>query len=367
MVEAGPESYDIIIVGAGPAGSSAAQAASKMGAEVLLIDRKQRVGVPVQCAEFVPQWTSRCIDFSPTCILQTVETVAVHLPNGACHEMRSPGYMLDRSRFDKELAAGAALFGAHISTETKVSDVSDQGVIVEDGPQQKLIRSKVTIGADGVHSTLARCMGQPAAKTIAALQYEVVIPKAQDHIDIFFHRDYEGGYAWFFPKGKTANAGLGVIPSMVFRLPDLLNDFLRSLESSRILSSIEILSKTGGSIPAEPRRQTVFGNLLLVGDAAGHAHPITGGGILNAVIGGEMAGRIAAQAVAKGDMGLLKEYEVEWNEAFGRSLSYGFSKREFLEKNWSKPGNDFEGLIRKTWVGFKEYYLERRGDSWNPG
>jgi len=99
---------------------------------------------------------------------------------------------------------------------------------------------------------------------------------------------------------------------------------------------------------------------LLVGDAAGHAHPITGAGILNAVIGGEMAGRIAAEAVERRDLPHLKNYEVEWQELFGKSLFYGALKRGFLEENWNKSGADFEGLIRKTWVGFKEYYKERK-------
>ena len=83
MVEAPlKESYDIVVVGAGPAGSSAAQAAAQRGAKVLLIDRRQRIGVPVQCAEFVPQWISRYAHFSSTCILQTIETMVTHLPDG---------------------------------------------------------------------------------------------------------------------------------------------------------------------------------------------------------------------------------------------------------------------------------------------
>ena len=93
--------------GAGPAGSSAAQAAAQKGAKVLLIDRRQRIGVPVQCAEFVPQWISRYVHFSSKCILQTIETMVTHLPDGTSYEMKSPGYMLDRSLFDKELAASA--------------------------------------------------------------------------------------------------------------------------------------------------------------------------------------------------------------------------------------------------------------------
>jgi flavin-dependent dehydrogenase len=272
--------------------------------------------------------------------------------------------MLDRSPFDKELATSAILSGAQISIETRAVGLSSEGVIVERGPKQEIIKTKVIIGADGVHSSIARFVGLTPYKTIVALQYEVVIPTPEDHVHVFFHREFEGGYAWFFPKGRTANVGLGIIPKKTSLLSSLLNSFLNHLIDSKKLFDIDIVGKTGGSIPCEQTRQTVFENILLVGDAAGHAHPITGAGILNAVIGGEMAGRIAAEAIARGDLRYLENYEIEWRETFGESLSYGAFKRAFLEENWNKPEVSFESLIKKTWVGFKEYYHDRRSEPW---
>ena len=354
------ESYDVVIIGAGPAGSSAAKAAAERGAKVLLIDRRQRVGVPVQCAEFAPQWISRYAHFSSTCVLQTVDTMVTHLPDGTSYEMKSPGYMLDRSLFDKELVASAVLAGAKISIETRAVGLSAEGLAVERGSEKEIIRSKIYIGADGVHSAIARFVGQPPFKTIVALQYEVIMPQPQNHADVFFHRDYEGGYAWFFPKGRTANVGMGVIPPKTTLLLNLMDSFLDHLVESKRLPDVQIVSKTGGSIPCEPYRKTFFENILLLGDAAGHAHPVTGAGILNAAMGGEIAGRIAAEAVAKRNLNHLEQYETQWKKLFGKTLFYGALKRKFLEENWSQPGVDFEGLIRKTWVGFKEYYHDRR-------
>ena len=354
------EPYDIVIIGAGPAGSSAAKTAAERGAKVLFIDRRQRVGVPVQCAEFVPQWISRHAHFSPTCIHQTIDSMVTHLPDGASYEMKSPGYMLDRSLFDKELVASAVLAGAKISIETRAVSLLAEGLAVERGPEKAIIRSKIFIGADGVHSAIARFVGQPSLKTLVALQYEVVMPKPQNHVEVFFHKDFEGGYAWFFPKGSTANVGVGVVASKTAQLPSLLGDFLNLLRKSKKWVSAEIVSKTGGSIPCEPYRRTFFDNILLLGDAAGHAHPITGAGIFNAAMDGEIAGKIAAEAVVRGDLHYLKNYEIEWQEAFGKILSYAALKREFLEAHWNQPGVDFEGLIRKTWVGFKEYHADRR-------
>ena len=354
------DSYDIVVIGAGPAGSSAAKAAAERGAKVLLIDRRQRVGVPVQCAEFVPQWIFRHAHFPPTCILQTIGSMVTHLPDGTSHEMKSPGYMLDRSLFDKELVASAVLVGAKISIETRALGLSAEGLAVERGSAKEKIRSKIFIGADGVHSAIARFVGQPPLKTIVALQYEIVMPQPQNHVDVFFHKDYEGGYAWFFPKGRTANVGVGVIPPKTTLLLNLMDHFLDDLVELKRLPDIEIVSKTGGSIPCEPYQKTFFDNILLLGDAAGHAHPVTGAGILNAAMGGEIAGRIAAEAAAKRDLNHLQQYETEWKELFGKTLFYGALKRKFLEENWNRSGVDFEGLIRKTWVGFKEYYHDRR-------
>jgi geranylgeranyl reductase family protein len=354
------EPYDIVVIGAGPAGASVARAAAQTGAKVLLIDRRQRLGIPVQCAELVSQWIFRHASFSSTCIIQRVEKMVTHLPDRTAYEMKSPGYMLDRSLFDKELAASAILSGARISIATRAVDLNPDRLVVERGSKEETIRSKVFIGADGASSSVARFVGQPSLKTIVALQYEVVLSEPQNHVDVYFHKDYEGGYAWLFPKGRTANAGVGVIPSKASQLPHLLDNFLDFLRESNKWREIQIVSKTGGAIPCESHQKKVFENVLLTGDAAGHAHPITGGGILNAVIGGEMAGRIAAEAIDRGDLQYLENYEMEWRETFGKTLSYGALKREFLEENWNKSEVNFEGLIRKSWVGFKEYYKDRR-------
>ena len=358
------EGYDVVVVGAGPAGSSAARAAALAGAKVLLVDRRQSIGVPVQCAELVTQWVSRYAHVSPQCVVQSTDRMVTHLNDGSSSdkqfEMKSPGYVLDRSRFDKELATSSVLAGAKLFTGTKAVGLDPEGLIVERGPQRQAIRAKVVIGADGVHSLVARQAGLRSLRTIVALQHEVANPQSQREAEVFFDPDYEGGYAWFFPKGKTANAGLGVIASKTSRLAGLLDRFLDRLSERKGLVSFTTVGKTGGSVPCEVRGQTVFRNILLVGDAAGHAHPITGAGILNALTGGEIAGRVAAEAVAAGDLNHLRNYEMEWREAFGSSLFYGASRREILEKNWDSPEVGFEDLIRKTWVGFREYYEDRK-------
>jgi flavin-dependent dehydrogenase len=283
-----------------------------------------------------------------------------HLPDGSSHEMRSPGFMLDRSCFDPELAKGALQAGAHIATGTRAIRLSPGGVVIERHGEQKIIRSKVIIGADGARSSVGSWVSQRSPSEIVGLQCEILNPEVRSNVDVFFHPDYEGGYAWFFPKGRTANVGIGVVSRRASALPTLLNHFLDLLRKRGRVMTLQIIRKTAGVIPCSVPSKTVFGNILLAGDAAGHAHPITGAGILNAVTGGEMAGRIAAEAILRGDLGHLETYDHEWRETFGTSLSYGASKRGFLESHWKEPHVDFGALVRKTWVGFKEYYAGRR-------
>jgi len=359
-----PRSYEIVVVGAGPAGSSAARTAAQKGVKVLLIDRRQRIGVPVQCAELISQWISHYIPVSSCCVAQPTEALVTYLADGRGRDtvsrMRSPGYTLDRSIFDQEIASLAQMAGARLSRTTKVTGLSSGGLRVEKGSAKFEIKSKVIIGADGVHSLIRRLAGLPALKTMVALQYEVKNPRTQNEAEVFFHPDFEGGYAWYFPKGKTANAGLGIVPAKASLLPSLLDRFLGYLMSLKGLSATAVVGRMAGSVPCEKPGQTVIGNIVLVGDAAAHAHPITGAGILNAVIGGEIAGRAAAEAVLRGDLRYLKDYETGWHEAFGKSLFYAAMKREFLEANWHNPKIGFEDLMRKTWVGFKEYYEARK-------
>jgi digeranylgeranylglycerophospholipid reductase len=350
---------DILVIGAGPAGSCAAGAAAERGLDVLLIDRKNQVGVPVCCAEFTPQSISRHLDLSPACVVRSIEAMVTHVPGQPPVMMKSPGWMLNRSLFDRDLAASAVLKGARLSIQTHALGLEDGSVEVEQDGKRRRIRPRVVIGADGPHSTIGLGVSGRQLRQIVALQYEVVMaPRGGDSVHIFFDTQIEGGYAWFFPKGKTANAGLGVVPGKAAILPALLDRFLQHCREEDLIGGVEIIGKTAGSVPCEISSKSVFGNVLLAGDAAGHAHPISGAGILNAVLGGKMAGEAAAEAIIRNDPGHLKRYEAEWRSLFGNSLFYGALKRKDCEKNWKEE--DFDHLVRRTWVGFKEYYRDRR-------
>lgn len=353
--------YDILIIGAGPGGSTAARFSASMGAKVLLIDKKKNPGFPVQCGELVSQWVFRYIPQFSNSIVQRIENIIIHFSNGDNLKIRNPAVMIDRFIFDKDLLVSAALSGVNISVATKAIKLLSNGVMVEKDGKKELINSKIIIGADGVNSVVSRWIGAPAVKKIHTIQVEAPIFKVSSDAEIFFDKEFKGGYGWFFPKGMRANIGIGIISSESKNLHKLLDKFLEYLKSSGRLQRLGIISKVMGLLPCEPSEKVFSGNIILVGDAAGFAHPISGAGIMNALISGEIAGTISAEAIKRNDISYLENYEIEWQKYFGKSLFYGFMKRKFLEENWDNPKIDFNSLIKSCWVGFREYYNGRRG------
>jgi flavin-dependent dehydrogenase len=176
-----------------------------------------------------------------------------------------------------------------------------------------------------------------------------------DFTEIYFDSEFFGGYAWFFPKGNVANIGVGIRYNYQSGISQTVEGLLKRMVK-RLASEGRIanrpLSDTGGFIPVGGPLSTVKENILLVGDAAGQTHPITGGGIPQAVICGEIAGRVAAQAVQEKRHDMLTEYEEEWKSIFGEELKRAQARRQLLESQW----NQLDTVLKRCWVTFEEYY-----------
>ena len=342
--------YDVLVVGGGPAGSSAAHQAASSGARVLLIDRRATIGVPVQCAEFVPKLLMR--EVSPRArrsIVQSVDEMVTYFPGGDTSRLASPGHILNRATFDQSLILDAVDQGAHVLSGTRAVAHSGEGVLVRRGRTELRIRAQVIVGADGPASTVGRWMGRRNRTFVIGVQYEVPLREPMTHTEVYFDRAYPLGYAWLFPKGDVANAGVGIARPSAPEARAALDRFLSNLAGRGKIGSRTILGFTSGLIPVGgPPEATVGGNILLVGDAAGQCDPITGAGISAAVICGQMAGEAAARAVREGDPGRLLRYENEWRRLFGRSLEDARRRREHLEEHW-ETGN-LDDVVRRSWV-----------------
>lgn len=347
---------DVLIVGCGPAGSSAAMEASKMGVDTLVVEKKRSIGNPVQCAEFIPKLLLNEINVPRNSIIQETKSIKIYLRGEILAEFNSPGYMLDRSIFDKGLAYCASTYGAKILINSYCLSKEGNKVLLNRGNNAFEINPKVIIGADGPLSTVGEWINSKNEKFLMGLQYELPLKEQLDYLEIYFDDSISGGYGWLFPKGNIANVGIGVNLVENFDNSNLmkkLNEFAFYLE--KVGKTINIpLSMTSGLIPAGgPLDKTVESNILLVGDAAGQTHPITGGGIPQAIICGKIAGKVAAQSVKEKNLDILYNYEKMWKKIYGKELDRARKRRNLLEANW---GELDPNLIRKCWPSFREYY-----------
>jgi len=336
------EKYDVVVVGAGPAGSTAAYAAAINGASVLMLDRRRELGVPVQCGEALSGDILNELKIKPNPQWAIGRTNAVKIVSPSGIEIRiserkvtgKVGYILNRKVFDKFLAVRAAKAGVDVMVGTYVD-----GLIVEDGRPQGVkargmdgkleVSAEVVIAADGVGSRVARWAGLNTTLKLddieSGIQFQMVGVDFESPLMTEFYlgsRIAPGGYGWVFPKGEDmANVGLGVLGSRTERRPiEYLRDFVARMPN---LSKGKVVEINGGGDPVSgPLKKTVKDNLLVVGDAARQVNALTGGGIDSAMRAGNIAGEVAAKAVSEGNTSekRLSEYEKRWRKQMGERL-----------------------------------------------
>jgi digeranylgeranylglycerophospholipid reductase len=318
-----PEDRQVVVVGAGPAGSTAARYAAEAGADVVLIDRRSKVGTPVQCAGYLPTQAELAemlpdvhdqdelypVDESFV-LARTYESVMVS-PKGRKKTLRFDGITIDRSAWDPHLVDLAVKAGAEFRPSTHATGL-EQGVLRTDRGD---LLAGVVIAADGPHSRVRRSLGLPDPKLIAPALNAPSKMLHSGKIEMHFATEAPGAYAWIIPAGQgMAHVGLGADPRRK------VEDLKANLESFAAKVGAELGPITGGFVPsAGPIKRTVSGNVILVGDAAGQVMASNGGGVPIALAAGRAAGQIAARTVrGSGD---LSEYQRRWKKEVGDVLA----------------------------------------------
>ncbi len=346
------ERVDVLIVGAGPAGSSVARVAAEGGLRVLLVEQRTTIGLPVQCAEYVPAQIVDHVALPESCIAQRIRTLQTWMPDGEIVERPAPGYVLHRALFDQSLAVAARRAGAEVWSGTRAVERTADGALLRRGGQTTAVSCRVLVGADGPHSTVGRWLGQVNRVLLDGLQVEAVLPEPLPCTQVYFDPLYRGGYGWLFPKGETANVGVGVSRVLGSDPRQTLEHLLDRLQIGRGA----IVGRTAGAIPAGGvvERLRVDG-ALLVGDAAGQTHPVTGAGIFPALVAGTLAGQAVVRALHANDLRLLDDYTTEWQSFMAGPLRHALSKRRALDQHWSDDPVALSAAVRRTWIAFKEY------------
>ncbi len=346
--------YDILIVGAGPAGASAAAAAADQKCRVLMVDRRKKVGVPVQCAELIPAQLVGELKLGRDYVVQPTRGMKTFLGDREVKETNAAGFMIRRDRFDQTLVNAASKRGAQVLLETKAVSRSGQDVVIHTkGKAPQKITASIIIGADGPLSTVARWIGVARPELISTIQVRVPLKEPMDFTEVYFDPAIYCGYAWLFPRGNQANLGLGVkrrngVRPPLHRLLDL--HLSRCRKAGKIEDSRS--KPITAWVPAGPAATIVHVNVMLAGDAAGQTHPITGAGIFPAVAAGRMAGTWAATALQSRDLSCLRGYDAEYRDLFGHSTQRAVARQRLLESRW----DDLDEILKYCWVAFKEYY-----------
>lgn len=332
---------DVLVIGSGPAGSSAAKHAALSGAKVIVIDKKSEIGAPKRCAEGVSKAGLADLGIEPNVRWVTKELDGVRLvsPNGTnvwltSDEIELPeaGYILERKIFDKYMAMDAARAGAEIKIKTLAHGMRKEGdayvVTCEHMGELFEIKANIIIAADGPESRVARWAGlrtaTKATNMESGIQFEMVgvEMEKQDVIEFYFGSVAPGGYAWIFPKGDDiANVGLAVITNDTDKTPyEHLKDFVANCPATQNAQAVEF--NIGGDPVGGMPKKIYDDNILVCGDAAGQVNPLTGGGIISGMKGGMHAGIVAASAIADGDFSKdrLKEYDKNIRDDIGHEI-----------------------------------------------
>ncbi len=331
-------SFDIVIVGAGPAGSSAAYSAAKNGASVALLEKEDEVAQTVRTSGVT--WIDAIKEFDiPDDCYNPIKNYAFCSPNNEVRisNDKPMAAVLDVRKTYRWLADKAQKQGAQIFLDTVVTDIIKDsngkilGVRATSGKEEIKFNSKIVIDASGFQSVVAKSLGLVSQwkRFGAGAEYEAVVENVDSETWwLMVGQEYSpAGYAWIFPLGNnTVRIGVGVgKPESNVDPTERLKEIIEKRQGPiKSLGKITPVEFHYGLIPNDGlSRKTVYDNLILVGDSAGQANPLVLEGIRYAIRFGRVAGEVAAKAASTGDTSekALTPYEEIWKKAIFAKIS----------------------------------------------
>ena len=362
-----------MVVGGGPAGSSAAHMAAKNGCTVALIEKEKEIAQTVRTSGVT--WISDIKKFGiPEECYNPIKKFSFCSPKNSVKISGeiAKAAVLDVRKTYRFLANRAKTSGSELFTSTNVTEVLKDdtgkcvGVIAKSDGKQIQFNSKVVIDASGFVSVIAKELGYVTQwkKFGAGAEFEVKTEKLEhDNWWLMVGQEYSpAGYAWIFPTSKdTARIGVGIgKPDSDVDPTVRLNELLeKKLGPIKDLGNIEKIEFHYGLIPNDGvSRKTVYDNLILVGDSAGQANPLVLEGIRYAIRFGEVAGQVAADAIKNGDTTevSLSPYEKEWKRAIESKInSAGKVQNRWVgltDDEWDKELSIIEELTADEFLDF---------------
>lgn len=308
--------YDVVVVGGGPSGATAAHDLATSGHSVALIDRAGRIK---PCGGAIPPRLIQDFDIPDSQLLAKITTARMISPTGRSVDIPiENGFvgMVDRKDFDPFLreragAAGADVFTGTYTEITRDADGTHVHYRDRESGETKTLTTQMVIGADGARSNVARTQIKDGDKVPYVVAYHEIIksPGARgeyhpERCDVIYDgRISPDFYGWVFPHGDSASVGMG---SFVREVD--LKQATADLREASGLADCETIRKEGAPIPLKPLERWDNGrDVVLAGDAAGVVAPSSGEGIYYAMVGGRVA---ATAAAAKLETGRIKDLQL---------------------------------------------------------
>ncbi|MFQ5782042.1 MAG: geranylgeranyl reductase family protein [Nitrosopumilus sp.] len=365
--------YDLVVVGGGPAGSSAAFAAAKNGIRVALLEKENSIAETVRTSGVT--WIQNIKEFGiPDDCFNPIKNFSFCSPNNevTISDSIPRAAVLDVRKTYRWLACEAEKAGADIFVKINVNEVikNNKGDIVGVsgiGPDGKItFHSKIIIDASGFPSAVCKAMGFVTQweRFGAGAEYEVKAENVDSETWwLMVGQQYSpAGYAWIFPVGNDIvriGVGIGKPESNVDptqRLKELMDTKLGPI---RKLGKITPIEFHYGLIPNDGlSRKTVFNNLMLVGDSAGQANPLVLEGIRYAIKFGRVAGKIAANAIKSGDTNkdALYPYEENWRKEIESKINSAGKVQDrwigLSDEEWDKELDIIKELKSEEFLDF---------------
>ena len=365
--------FDVIVVGGGPAGSSAARMVAENGCTVALIEKEKEIAETVRTSGVT--WISDIKKFGiPEDCYNPIKKFSFCSPKNsvAIEDKIAKAAVLDVRKTYRFLVKRAEDSGSQVFVSTNVSEVLQDsngdctGVIAKSGEKKIQFNGKVIIDASGFGSIIAKELGyvKQWKKFGVGAEYEVKTEKLEyDNWWLMVGQEYSpAGYAWIFPTSKnTARIGVGVGKpdsdvDPTVRLNELIDNKKGPIKD---LGEIEKIEFHYGLIPNEGlSRKTVYNNVILVGDSAGQANPLVLEGIRYAIRFGEVAGRVAADAIRNDNVNetTLMSYEKEWKKAIESKINSAVKVQNrwvgLSDEEWDKELSIIEELTADEFLDF---------------